>query len=71
MSDPDRVLLFADEDCDDDREPVTVHTLEECRRAVDELLTGGPPVAMSSALSAEWDQDQLEEQAMLAKLGHL
>ena len=27
MSDPDRVLLFADEDCDDDREPVTVHTL--------------------------------------------
>ena len=28
MSDPDRVLLFADEDCDDDREPVTVQTLE-------------------------------------------
>ena len=71
MSDPDQVLLCADEDCDDDREPVTVHTLKECRRAVDDLVTGGPPVAMSSALSDEWDQDQLEEQAMLAKLGHL
>ena len=39
--------------------------------AVDDLLTGGPPVAMSQALSDEWDQDQLEEEAMLAKLGHL
>ena len=65
------MLLCADEDCDDEREPVTVHTLEECRRAVKDLLTGGPPVAMSAALSDEWDQDQLEEQAMLAKLGHL
>ena len=66
MSDPERVLLYAD----NDREPVTVQTLDECHRAVDDLTTGGSPVAMSTALAAEWEQDRLEEQALLVELGH-
>ena len=34
-------------------------------------MTGCRPVAISSALSDEWEQDPLEEQAVLAELGHL